>query len=939
MINVAKYLKLEKSRKDDIEALGPHADWATKVLKHNGVPHNGHLNWVANAARKEPASLTPENKTKIEHFAGMYHLPQVHKANLNGQTIEQGLKTLQAAQTTGQVAQAKSGLVSPKGHVLQQTKTGKAWHNLEVAGDEEEGAAGHHCGNMPAYKTGRDHEKIISLREPTKVPTQLRQHLTFISNEGHITESKGRGNQKAGPEYHSDILDLLDNPHVKSVVGGGYASGSNFDPEDITDPELRARLDKILERKPNLFNPDLSELHETVQQDPFLSFAVTDKHGLRQHEEPDPLPDYKNMDPIFQRHILNNQTVPEWKVGQNGRKVRMPDAHTLAAHPDIHPSMQEEIMNGSNEHLKDTLFKNPNIRPDLFDRWTGDNTPVGYRQNAASNPTISPAIQQRLFNQNNSWIKIGLAKNKNLSLDIQHALVVNSGTNNYITLRELAKNPNTDPSVQKRLMEKIKKGFNPYSHERLLQDLGDNPNLDPSLRPQLIAELKQQVDAGNVPAQEWDGDPEDDPHHDAVGHALDAMDSLQNIRKHTLIDQLKDDETHPDILKRYEFSHDPTVAKAAQENLARRKAGLAKSQQLQKGALRLRAPFNPHEEKGLETTVDWVSGNDTQAREDLLPTTGAGRKRGLNKLRSVTQTRKNPRTGGIEYLLHRGMGNKEANLHQQGGEAHDTMSIKTSWTPHKSVAHEFAHEYTMHGDESTGHVISAWIPEHKIHSMPYMFGNDPHVHEFRNEHEVVVAPHTLNIHSIQKQKQAQKERDQQILVRDLSLKDVSTHTGKAGVKEKVRQNLEVPIKRNPLKKTMGQGIPHVASIAVIDPSTNTILMGQRTDTQKWTLPGGHLEDGETPFQGAIRELKEESGVSGQNMKYLGTKQLMCEDGQERVIHSFIMEGRPKTTGRFDPDEEVQKWKWVPFSNGLPETVKNNLHSRKNVTLKFLGIQE
>ena len=36
-----------------------------------------------------------------------------------------------------------------------------------------------------------------------------------------------------------------------------------------------------------------------------------------------------------------------------------------------------------------------------------------------------------------------------------------------------------------------------------------------------------------------------------------------------------------------------------------------------------------------------------------------------------------------------------------------------------------------------------------------------------------------------------------------------------------------------------------------------ILMGKRNDNDKWTTPGGHLDKGECPYEGAIRELKEE----------------------------------------------------------------------------------
>ena len=51
----------------------------------------------------------------------------------------------------------------------------------------------------------------------------------------------------------------------------------------------------------------------------------------------------------------------------------------------------------------------------------------------------------------------------------------------------------------------------------------------------------------------------------------------------------------------------------------------------------------------------------------------------------------------------------------------------------------------------------------------------------------------------------------------------------------------------------------VGDAAVIDTSGRILLM-QRTDNQKWAMPGGALEVGETPAAGVIREVREETGV-------------------------------------------------------------------------------
>lgn len=48
-----------------------------------------------------------------------------------------------------------------------------------------------------------------------------------------------------------------------------------------------------------------------------------------------------------------------------------------------------------------------------------------------------------------------------------------------------------------------------------------------------------------------------------------------------------------------------------------------------------------------------------------------------------------------------------------------------------------------------------------------------------------------------------------------------------------------------------------------------ILLIQRTDTGLWAMPGGLLDVGETPAEGAVRELWEEAGVRGHATRLLG----------------------------------------------------------------------
>jgi len=133
------------------------------------------------------------------------------------------------------------------------------------------------------------------------------------------------------------------------------------------------------------------------------------------------------------------------------------------------------------------------------------------------------------------------------------------------------------------------------------------------------------------------------------------------------------------------------------------------------------------------------------------------------------------------------------------------------------------------------------------------------------------------------------------------------------------------------------GLTQVACVAVID--GNKILMGKRRDSGKWTNPGGHMDPGEKPAEGAARELFEEAGikVDPKDLEHVATKTVTKPDGKKITIHGFKLDqGKHKTTVAGDPDEEVYRWIWKSLP--LPKDVAENLHVQKdNVLFDALGI--
>lgn len=143
-------------------------------------------------------------------------------------------------------------------------------------------------------------------------------------------------------------------------------------------------------------------------------------------------------------------------------------------------------------------------------------------------------------------------------------------------------------------------------------------------------------------------------------------------------------------------------------------------------------------------------------------------------------------------------------------------------------------------------------------------------------------------------------------------------------------------KNHSLTKSKKEDMGQVASVAVMH--GGKILMGKRTDDLSWTLPGGHMDKGETPEAGALRELFEEAGVKPNDIHYLGNETITTKKGEKKKIHAFVCFGKYRTSVENDPDEECKGWNWIDCSNGsLPKHIRENLHSPKNVVLKKLGL--
>lgn len=118
-------------------------------------------------------------------------------------------------------------------------------------------------------------------------------------------------------------------------------------------------------------------------------------------------------------------------------------------------------------------------------------------------------------------------------------------------------------------------------------------------------------------------------------------------------------------------------------------------------------------------------------------------------------------------------------------------------------------------------------------------------------------------------------------------------------------------------------VRHRGSVAVlaVDEAGRVVLVSQyryAVDAEVWELPAGRLDPGESPEEGARRELEEEVGLKAREMEPLAvyyTTPGFCDE----VMHLFratgLLSGRPRP----EPDERIEaRWFTLEEARGMME---------------------
>src|SRR3989338_263536 len=126
----------------------------------------------------------------------------------------------------------------------------------------------------------------------------------------------------------------------------------------------------------------------------------------------------------------------------------------------------------------------------------------------------------------------------------------------------------------------------------------------------------------------------------------------------------------------------------------------------------------------------------------------------------------------------------------------------------------------------------------------------------------------------------------------------------------------------------------IGSFGIIFDEQKRVLLVHRRDYDLWNLPGGTLEDFESPTNAVIREVKEETGLEVEVSKLLG---IYNKENKNDLAFSFLCK---VVGGKISLNDEADRIEYFEIdklpSNTVPkqvERIKDALSNPSEVILK------
>jgi nucleoside triphosphatase len=104
---------------------------------------------------------------------------------------------------------------------------------------------------------------------------------------------------------------------------------------------------------------------------------------------------------------------------------------------------------------------------------------------------------------------------------------------------------------------------------------------------------------------------------------------------------------------------------------------------------------------------------------------------------------------------------------------------------------------------------------------------------------------------------------------------------------------------------------------IFNPEGKLFLMRSHKWRDKYVIPGGHIELGESMEQALRREIKEETGLDIDDVEFIGFQEFILDDAFWKKRH-FIFFDYVCTTQSVQVtlNDEAQEYVWVPLAEAL-----------------------